>query len=81
MVEHVEELRPELNVLFFTNRRVLGKGEIRVGLSRAANDADAGVAEIRSIADRWGSAKCRGIEEVQRIWTEDLRNHTENLQA
>src|SRR5262245_66265710 len=67
VIEKVEELRPELDRLFLADSRHLGKGEIEIGLARSTNDSNAGVAEVRSIADRRRSTKRGCIKEARRI--------------
>ena len=57
VVEQIEELAAELQRLSFTNRRCLGDRKVRVGLSRATKDANAGSTPVESVADSGRSAK------------------------
>ena len=64
VIKQIEELAAELNGLFLANWCRLRDREIGVGLAWTANDANAGVPEVRSVADGGRSAKRRSVEET-----------------
>jgi len=68
MVEHIEELRPELHVLAFPNSRVLTQRKVRIELAGTQENADPGISEIRGAGNRkrnqWRIAKRALVDET-----------------
>src|SRR5438045_2268556 len=67
MIEQIEEFRAELHILLFTNPRQFRYREIKVRLTRPANDADTRGTEVRAVTDRRRSAKRAEVKKARRV--------------